>query len=136
NGTPNDPSDDVVTYTPNADYNGGDGFDYTLCNTFGDCSTASVTVDVLPIVDVNDDVVSTEQGVNTTISWRANDNDIPNMGSISTTSPSNGTVVLNDNGTVDNPSDDDITYTPNSGFTGTDSFEYTVCDADGNCDTA
>src|SRR5690606_7329125 len=44
NGTPNDPSDDVVTYTPNADYNGGDGFDYTLCNTFGDCSTASVTV--------------------------------------------------------------------------------------------
>lgn len=136
NGTPNDPSDDVVTYTPNADYNGGDGFDYTICNTFGDCSTASVTVDVLPIVDVNDDVVSTEQGVNTTISWRANDNDIPNMGSISTTSPSNGTVVLNDNGTVDNPSDDDITYSPNTGFTGTDSFEYTVCDADGNCDTA
>lgn len=136
NGTPNDPSDDAVTYTPNADYNGSDGFDYTICNTFGDCSTASVVIDVLPIVDVNDDVVSTEQGANTTISWRANDNDIPNMGSISTTDPANGIVVLNDNGTVNNPSDDDIIYTPNSGYIGTDSFEYTVCDSDGNCDTA
>lgn len=136
NGTPNDPSDDAVTYTPSADYNGGDSFDYTICNTFGDCSTATVTVDVLPIADVNDDVVSTEQDTDATISWRANDNDIPNVGSISATNPSNGTIVLNDNGTVDNPSDDNITYIPNPGYTGTDSFEYTVCDADGNCDTA
>lgn len=136
NGTPNDPSDDMVTYTPNADYNGGDSFDYTICNTFGDCSTATVVVDILPIVDVNDDVASTEQSTNATISWRANDNDIPNVGSISATNPSNGTIVLNDNGTVGNPSDDNITYIPNPGYTGTDSFEYTVCDADGNCDTA
>lgn len=136
NGTPNDPSDDVVTYIPNADYNGNDSFDYTICNNFGDCSTATVTIDVLPIVDVNDDVTSTEQGTDVTISWRANDNDIPTSGTITATNPSNGTIVLNDNGTVTNPSDDNITYVPNPGYSGTDSFEYTVCDTNGNCGTA
>ncbi len=136
NGTPNDPSDDVVTYIPNPDYNGSDSFDYTICNNFGDCSTATVTVDVLPILDVNDDVASTEQGTDVTISWRGNDNDIPTSGSITATNPSNGTIVLNDNGTAANPSDDNITYVPNPGYSGTDSFEYTVCDTNGNCGTA
>ena len=136
NGTVNDPTDDIVTYTPNPDYNGNDSFDYTLCNNFGDCSTATVTVDVLPIVDTNDDSVSTDIGVDAIVSWRANDNDIPTIGSISATDPSNGTVVLNDNGTANNPSDDDITYIPDSGFSGTDTFDYTVCDTNGNCDTA
>ncbi|MEE1964466.1 gliding motility-associated C-terminal domain-containing protein [Allomuricauda taeanensis] len=136
NGTPNNPTDDLVTYTPNADYNGNDSFDYTICNNFGDCSTATVTVDVLPILDVNDDVTSTEQGTDVTISWRANDNDIPTVGSISATNPSNGTIVLNDNGTAANPSDDNITYVPNPGYSGTDSFEYTVCDTNENCGTA
>ncbi len=136
NGTANDPTDDVVTYTPNPDYNGSDSFDYTICNSLGDCSTATVTLDVLPVVDANDDSVSTDVGVDAVVSWRANDNDIPTTGSITATDPSNGTVVLNDNGTANDPSDDDITYIPNSGFTGTDSFEYTVCDTNGNCSTA
>lgn len=136
NGTPNDPSDDLVTYTPNADYNGSDSFDYTVCNALGDCSTATVIVDVLPIVDTLDDSVSTDTGVDVVISWLANDNDIPTSGTIVATNPSNGIVVLNDNGTVNNPSDDNITYTPNPGFVGTDTFDYTVCDSNGNCDTA
>ncbi|MAU16847.1 MAG: hypothetical protein CMH46_15065 [Muricauda sp.] len=136
NGTANDPTDDVVTYSPNPDYNGSDSFDYTICNAFGDCSTASVVVDVLPIVDTNDDSVSTDIDTDVIVLWRANDNDIPTTGSISTTNPSNGTIVLNDNGTVNNPSDDDITYVPNADFNGTDSFQYTVCDSNGNCDTA
>ena len=40
NGTPNNPTDDVVIYTPNPNYNGPDSFDYTVCNSSGDCSTA------------------------------------------------------------------------------------------------
>ena len=136
NGTPNDPTDDIVTYIPNPDYNGTDSFDYTLCNSFGDCSTATVTVEVLPIVDAFDDSVSTDIGAEAVVSWRANDNDIPTTGSITATDPSNGTVVLNDNETANDPSDDNITYIPNSEFTGTDSFDYTVCDSNGNCSTA
>ena len=136
NGTANDPSDDIVTYTPDADFNGTDTFDYTVCNAFGACSTATVTVDVIPIVDTFDDSAATEENVSVDIAWRGNDNDIPTLGTITTTNPVNGTVILNDGGTANNPSDDDITYVPNPGFIGTDSFDYTVCDSNGNCDTA
>ncbi|MEO9511171.1 MAG: gliding motility-associated C-terminal domain-containing protein [Flavobacteriaceae bacterium] len=136
NGTANDPTDDIVTYTPDTDYNGADTFDYTVCNAFGACSTATVTVDVLPIVDALDDSVATDQDVVVDIDMLANDNDLPNTGTITTTSPSNGTLFLNDNGTSGDPSDDFITYTPTTGFLGTDNFDYTICDGVGNCSTA
>jgi len=135
-GTPNDPSDDVVTYTPDADYNGPDSFDYTVCNSMGDCSSATVTIDVLPILDTVDDAIVTEEGTTINIPWGDNDNDLPNVGSFSNTDPANGTVIINDNGTPNDPSDDDISYVPNPGFIGTDTFDYTVCDDQGNCDTA
>ncbi|WP_420398999.1 gliding motility-associated C-terminal domain-containing protein [Flagellimonas sp.] len=136
NGTANDPTDDIVTYIPDPDFNGTDTFDYTLCNLFGACSTATVTVDVLPIVDALDDSVATDQDVALDIDMLANDNDLPLTGSITTTSPTNGSIVLNDNGTPTNPSDDFITYTPNPGYLGTDSLDYTICDGAANCSTA
>ena len=46
----------------------------------------------------------------------------------SNTDPSNGTVVVNADGT--------FTYTPNQDFKGTDSFTYTITDPDGLSDTA
>ncbi len=39
-----------------------------------------------------------------------------------------GTVQLNANGTY--------TYTPPTGYTGSDTFNYTICDTNGKCDTA
>ena len=136
NGTPNDPTDDIVTYIPDPDFNGTDSFTYTVCNSSGDCSTATVTVDVLPIVDAFDDSVSTEQDTPDDIDILANDNDLPTVGTLTITVPSNGTVTINDNGTPNDPSDDTVTYTPNAGFTGTDTFDYTICDNLGNCSTA
>lgn len=136
NGTPTDPTDDIVTYTPDPDFNGTDSFDYTICTTLGACSTATVTVDVLPIVDAFDDVVAVEQDMAFDINMLANDNDLPTSGTITTTTPSNGTLFLNENGTPGNPSDDFITYTPNSGYLGPDTFDYTICDGSGNCSTA
>ena len=135
NGTPNNPVDDIVTYTPNPDYNGTDAFDYTVCNTFGDCSTATVTIDVLPIVDAIDDAVATTEDTPITIDVFVNDNDLPTSGTFTTTDPTNGTVVINNNGTP-NPSDDIVTYTPTTGYVGVDTFTYTICDALGNCSTA
>jgi len=52
------------------------------------------------------------------------------------TSPANGSAVVNNNGTPGDPSDNDITYTPDFGFLGPDSFTYTVCDNLGNCNSA
>ncbi|MEO0526582.1 MAG: gliding motility-associated C-terminal domain-containing protein [Bacteroidota bacterium] len=136
NGTPNDPTDDSITYTPDPNYNGPDTFDYTVCNSMGDCSTATVTVDVLPIVDAFDDSIAIDEDTPTNIDILVNDNDLPALGTLTTTNPASGTVVVNDNGTPNDPSDDDVTYTPNIGFVGTDTFTYTICDNQGNCSTA
>jgi len=137
NGTPNDPTDDIVTYIPNPDYNGPDSFEYTVCNSSGDCSTATVNIDVLPILDTIDDSVAVEQDTDVLIDfWNANDNDLPATGTFSVTQPSNGTIIVDDNGTPNDPTDDVVIYTPNPGYIGTDSYTYTVCDNLGNCDTA
>ena len=62
NGTANDPSDDYIMYTPNADFVGFDSFTYTIEDgqgligtTEGDKSTATVTIEVL--VDTDGDMV-------------------------------------------------------------------------------
>jgi len=136
NGTPNNPIDDIVTYIPNPDYNGPDSFDYTVCNTFGDCSTATVNIDVLPIVDAIDDAVATTEDTPIDIDIFANDNDFSSTDTLTNTSPTNGTVVIDDNGTPNNPTDDVVTYTPDTGFVGVDTFDYTLCDSLGNCSTA
>ena len=135
-GTPNDPTDDIVTYIPDPDYNGPDSFDYTVCNSIGDCSTATVTIDVLPIVDAIDDNVATDRDVPVLIDVLANDNDIPTNGTMTNTLPANGFLLWNNNGTPSDPSDDDFTYTPNPGYMGNDSFTYTLCDNLSNCSTA
>ncbi|NNK12120.1 MAG: T9SS type B sorting domain-containing protein [Flavobacteriaceae bacterium] len=137
NGTPNDPSDDIVQYTPFIDYNGPDSFTYTVCNSFGDCSTATVTIDVTPFIDTEDDAVATILDTPVDIDiWTMNDNDLPATGTITTTSPTNGTLTRDDNGTPNDPTDDIFNYVPDSGFLGADDFIYTVCDMSGNCDSA
>jgi len=135
NGTPNDPSDDRVHYTPNADYNGTDSFDYTLCNSYGDCSTAIVTIEIMPVVDAMDDSVATLQDTPKVLDFLANDNDLPTVGTLVVEPASNGTVLILDQGTSD-PWDDVLQYTPDMGFLGIDNFEYTLCDTNGNCSTA
>jgi gliding motility-associated-like protein len=136
-GTPNDPTDDILTYTPNTDFNGADSFDYTLCNAIGDCSTATVSIDVLPIVDAVDDTVAIDENQITILpDLLTNDNDIPVLGTFSVTQPNQGSVTIDDGGTPNDPTDDVATYFPNNGFVGTDTFSYSLCDANGNCSTA
>ena len=54
----------------------------------------------------------------------------------STTQPAGGQVQISDNGTPTIFSDDRIIYTPNTNFTGTDSFKYTITDQRGFTSTA
>lgn len=136
NGSPNDPTDDLVTYIPDPDYNGQDSFDYTLCNAFGDCSMATVTINVLPMPDAVDDTLGTDQDQWVDVDFMSNDNDLPAGGNYVYNNPSNGTLVLRNNNTPANPWDDWVTYTPNPGYVGNDSFTYTLCDTASNCSTA
>ena len=53
-----------------------------------------------------------------------------------TTAANNGTAIVNDGGTPNNPTDDTIDYIPDTDFVGQDSFTYTIMDADGDTSTA
>ncbi len=121
-----------VTYTSDVDFNGSDSFTYTVADGNGDSDTAVVTVTINAINDdpvANDDSATTDQDTAVTIDVLTNDTDVDEdtLTVDSATQPSNGTVV--NNGT-------DVTYTPNAGFNGSDSFTYTVSDGNGGSDTA
>ncbi|AWI24425.1 hypothetical protein HYN49_00135 [Flavobacterium pallidum] len=145
NGTPNDPTDDTIDYTPNADFNGSDSFTYTITDSNGDTSTATVNVTIAPDAPGVDsplavnDTVTTGEGFGVTVSVLVNDSfgaDGPSVGAITAGPAANGSVSVNTNGTPNDPTDDTITYVPNPNYNGTDSFTYTICDADGQCATA
>ncbi|MCP4975020.1 MAG: T9SS type B sorting domain-containing protein [Maribacter sp.] len=138
-GTPDDISDDTITYTPDSGFNNStDTFEYTVCDAMDNCDTATVTITVgtPPMLDAVDDTVSTDEDTPVDIDILANDTGVPNIESLTVTDPDNGIVVINDGGTPDDPNDDTVTYTPENGFNGTDTFEYTICDDMENCDTA
>ncbi|MDY0781514.1 tandem-95 repeat protein, partial [Tenacibaculum sp. IB213877] len=135
-----DPATGEVTYTPNADFNGNDSFEYTVCDdaTPALCDTAIVNVTVNATNDTpvaTDDNTATNEDIAVTINVLANDSDIDSTidpASVSISSaPANGTVTID-------PATGEVTYTPNADFNGNDSFEYTVCDdaTPALCDTA
>ncbi|MBK7506348.1 MAG: tandem-95 repeat protein [Bacteroidetes bacterium] len=144
NGTPNDPTDDEIVYTPNADYNGADAIIYEICDANGDCDTAIVNITVAPVNDVPlaeaDNATVNEDDTNVSIPVLVNDTfggDGPSTGTITiTTPPTNGTASVDDNGTPNDPTDDEIVYTPNADYNGADAIIYEICDANGDCDTA
>lgn len=117
----------VLTYQGDSNFNGSDSFTYTITDGNGNFDTASVSVTVGAVNDrpiANNDSATTDQEVPVTINVLANDLD-PDGDSLaiaSVGSASNGNVTDNGNGTV--------TYTPNPGFFGSDSFTYVVTDGD------
>ena len=123
----------TITYTPNENFNGTDSFEYTITDGNGGFDSAIVTVTVGGINDAPvavDDSANTDQDVPVTIAILNNDSDIDGdeLTVTETTTPENGTVEINPDGTV--------TYTPNNSFTGEDTFEYTISDGNGGTDTA
>ena len=133
NGTVTINDDGTVEYTPNPDFSGSDTFTYTVCDDSGACEVAEVTVDVTP---TDDDVVAVDDEYTTTtdtaLTVSPTDNDVDPDGGVLTIAgfdqPDNGTVAVDADGVM--------TYTPDAGYEGPDSFDYTVVDEDGNESTA
>uniref|UniRef100_UPI00187E693C Ig-like domain-containing protein n=1 Tax=Oculatella sp. LEGE 06141 TaxID=1828648 RepID=UPI00187E693C len=117
----------TVTYTPKPDFNGSDSFTYTVTTVAGNTETATVNVTINPVVDIAVDNSSTDEDTPVVISVLDNDTFAPGATITGVTNGSNGTVVINPNGTV--------TYTPKPDFNGSDSFTYTVTTVAGNTET-
>ncbi|TAK79463.1 MAG: tandem-95 repeat protein [Dehalococcoidia bacterium] len=119
--------DGTVTYTPAPNFNGTDTFTYTVSDGFT-ADEAEVTVTVAPVNDAPvalDDTATTDAGTPVTVPVLTNDTDIDgDMLTVTAVgSAGNGSAVLSADGTV--------TYTPAPGFSGTDTFSYTVVDGNG-----
>lgn len=125
-------SDGSFSYTPQPDFHGSDSFTYSVDDGHGNSSTAQVIITVNPINDTpqaQDDFASSEGDTPVDIPVLANDlglGDRPLTISLET-SPGEGIVELIDNL---------IRYTPFGGFTGSDSFTYSVTDLDGEISSA
>ena len=119
--------DGTITYTPNANFNGTDSFAYTVSDGNGGSNIAGVTVTVNPVSDTPiaaSDNATTYEEAATSIAVLANDHD-PDGGVLTITEvspPANGTAVINGSS---------VRYTPNAGFSGADSFTYTVSNGSG-----
>lgn len=124
-----------VVYTPSLNFNGNDSFTYTISDGAGGSATGTVTVSVSPVNDAPTGVADSvrafkNNALNITANeLLANDSTGPadesgqtlSIGSVS--NASNGTVVLNADGSV--------TFTPTPEFTGAASFDYVARDSEG-----
>ncbi|TDW66953.1 CshA-type fibril repeat protein [Curtobacterium sp. PhB25] len=128
NGTAVRNDDGTVTYTPKPGFSGTDEFTYTVTDRNGLTNTGTVSVRVTPVTaggststDADGSItVPADKGVldgATGTDLHVTDN----------TDPSHGDVVVDKDG--------GYTYTPKPGYSGPDSFDYTVTDGSGGTTT-
>ncbi|WP_316801641.1 Calx-beta domain-containing protein [Pedobacter frigidisoli] len=116
----------TYTYTPAANYNGADVFTVTVSDGKGGTTTVTINVTVVSVNDApvaSSPAITTLQDTPKTGTVTASDVDGDALTFTLTTTPAHGTVVVNADGTY--------TYTPATGYSGTDSFTITVSDGKG-----
>jgi len=128
--------DDQLTYTPDSGFTGNTSFTYVISDRNGDTDTATVNITVTPAPSENnppvavEDRATTDENTPITINVLANDRDSDGdfIQLLNFTTPANGTVTRQSN--------NGLAYTPDSGFTGNDSFIYSISDGNGGTDSA
>jgi len=112
----------ALIYTPESDYNGSDSFTFTVYDGQLTSAPATVSITVNPVNDVpiaNAQSVDTDENTAVSVTLTGTDIDEDELTFEVTSGPSNGSLT----GTAPN-----LTYTPNAGYFGSDSFEFTVSD--------
>ena len=133
NGTLTDAGGGSFNYIPDPGFSGTETFSYVAADTSGATASSTVTLTVTNVPDspvAGGDAYVTPQDMPLTIAAPgvlSNDGD-PDGDTLTVqtspvSGPANGAVVLSSDGA--------FTYTPNSGFTGTDSFTYRIDDGTG-----
>jgi hypothetical protein len=126
-------SGDAITYTAQAGFSGVDSFVYQIEDGSGDRSSATISVAIGEANSTNPvplavaDSYTIEADTSSTLSPLENDLPLEDGPiALSVTQPANGMIeVVNL----------ELVYTPDTGFGGADSFEYTVTDQNGDSDT-
>lgn len=125
----------AFTYTPDANYFGTDSFTYDATNANGSTS-ATVTINIASVnfpptavedqygTTVNNPIVADASAGVLSNDFDSDPNDV--LSASNATTPQHGTVTLN--------SDGSFTYTPDTDYIGSDSFDYTVSDNNGDSD--
>ncbi|WHT09186.1 tandem-95 repeat protein [Vibrio parahaemolyticus] len=111
----------VATITPTADWNGKETITFTAKDPSGKSVNQTVDFTVAPVVDIEADSADVVEDTPTIINVLGNDTfeSTDKLVSLDAENgPKNGTVIVNNDGTV--------TYTPNDNYHGTDSFTYIV----------
>ena len=123
-------ADGSFSYVPNAGFFGLDTFEYSVSDGNGGTDTATVTITVapvneLPIPESDTFEIIPGQSNASVVSVLANDVDVDGdaLVAVLVGAPTNGSLTLDADGT--------FVYTPNSGFTGDDSFTYVASDGSG-----
>jgi hypothetical protein len=124
NGTVATAEDGSVTYTPHPDFHGTDSFTYAVADSTGAHMMATVSITVEPVNDapVADDASMAGQE-DTSIPWTPSVGDVDQdvLTCSITTPPAHGEVTVN-------PDCTGGSYTPEPGYTGTDTIVYEVFD--------
>jgi hypothetical protein len=124
----------IITYTPNPSWFGTDTYVYTICDNGTPilCDNATVTVTVTEVVVGNNQIIANDDVISTMIDNAVisnvvtNDVDVENQIDLSSLIVT--IVPLNGSTSVNNVTGE-ITYTPNPGYFGPDSYTYSICDA-------
>ena len=125
--------DGEIVYTPDDDFLGTEIFFYIVCDPSGACTAAFVVVEVTPGPNTPpvavDDTVQTPE--NTPVTFDSTKNDVDYNGDTVTVTavsdPPHGLVTINADGT--------LTYTPDLGYVGEDTFTVTISDGRGGTST-
>ena len=134
--------DGSYTYTPNANYHGGDSFTVLVSDGQGGTALSTVNIEVTPVNDSpkvedpngNIDPVTghytaqTDEDKPVSGKVAASDVDGDTLTFAKGSNPANGTVTVDDKG--------NWTYTPNKDYNGSESFTITVSDGKGGTATA
>src|SRR6185436_9179523 len=115
------------TYTPNAGYFGPDSFTFKANDGSLDSNTATVSITVKAVNHApvaSDGSATTDQDTAVAITLQATDPDGDTLTYAPTSAPSHG--VLSGSGA-------NRTYTPNAGYSGSDSFTFTASDGHLDC---
>lgn len=138
------PTTGAITYTPDLGYLGLDNFQYKVCDAGVPspvlCDSVGVTITIFDAgtnqqMIANNDAISGQHDTQIACNVLANDVDPEGLIDLTSvaivTQPTNGGLVVDGVTGM-------ITYTPNPGYVGADSYSYSVCDqgSPATCDTA